>query len=52
MLLSALTQWLGIPVVEGQTETVVKFVLAIIGAAWAMFGRYRVGGVTPLGFRK
>jgi len=52
MVLGALAQLLGVPVVEGDLEIFVKVALAFAGAAIAMVGRYRLGGVTFLGARK
>ena len=51
MLLGVLTEWLGVPLVDGQAEDFVKTVLAIGGALWAMWGRYRIGGLNALGGR-
>ena len=50
-LLGALTQWLGVPIVEGNLETTIKVLLTVGGALWAMWNRKRMGGVTALGFR-
>ena len=52
MLLGALGQWLGVPLAEGDVEATVKVILAVGGGLLAMWGRYNVGGVNALGFRK
>ena len=52
MLLGALTEWLGVPLVDGQAEDFVKTVLVIGGALWAMWGRRRLGGTNVFGFRQ
>lgn len=52
MLLSALLQYTGTPFVDGQLEGFVEVVILLAGAVISLYGRYRVGDLTPFGSRK
>lgn len=42
----------GIPILEGKLETAIEVAILIPGVVWAVYGRYRAGGITIFGKRK
>lgn len=52
MLFGFLFQGLGVPFVEGDLEKWVVGIFEFGGLLWAAWGRWRLGGVSLLGFRK
>lgn len=51
MLLSTLLPKLGIVIGSDQLTTAASVILTLIGGIWAFYGRYRLGGITPVGTR-
>lgn len=52
MLLAELLPNIGVSVGSDALTTTVSTIVAIGSAVWAMWARYRAGGITKLGFRK
>lgn len=46
--------WFGLAnlVTSQEVATIVDNVIQLVGLVWAIYGRYRAGGVSVLGFRK
>ena len=49
MTLGFLFQHVGLPFDTGNAETTINFVVELIGVLTALYGRYRLGGINPLG---
>lgn len=52
MILSVFLPKLGITIGSDELTTTVTVITTIIGALWAFYGRYRLGGVNFAGLRK
>lgn len=52
MALGFIFQAAGVPFVAENAESAVNFVIELVGVIGVLWGRYRVGGVTKLGFKK
>ena len=51
-VLTALCTYLGLKVEQTQVQTAVEVIVAIGSGLIALYGRYRAGGITPLGVKK
>ena len=47
-----LFQLAGVPFVPQELESTIAFAVALVGALQALWGRYRMGDLKPLGGRK
>ncbi len=52
MLLSVFMPKMGITIGNDALTTTISTLFTIGGAAWAWYGRYRLGGITAAGLRK
>jgi len=41
----------GVPFVEGDLQTTISFITSFIGVITTLYGRYRKGDISPLGFK-
>ena len=44
--------WAGVPFIPEKADGTISFITELIGVITTLIGRYRAGGVNPLGFRK
>ena len=51
MLLSVFLPKLGLDIGSADLTTTITVITTVIGALWAFWGRYRLGGVTAAGLR-
>lgn len=51
LLLSEVLPKLGLTLGTDQLTTTVYTITSILGAAWAFYGRYRLGGINALGLK-
>lgn len=42
----------GVPFVEGDLQTTISFITSFIGVITTLYGRWRKGDITTLGFKK
>lgn len=51
-LLSSVLPKFGVQVGSEELTQTISLIGTIVGTVWALWGRYRAGGITALGFRK
>jgi len=52
MVLGFIFQAAGIPFVPSEAEATIKFIVEVVGAVMALYGRYRAGGINVFGGKK